>query len=71
MDKILRLVKPADMIEDPISPPISAWEEDDGIPFDEKMETLTTDLDGLFKESNELEKNIRQNLKDIGFEFWI
>ena len=44
-------------------------EEDDGIPFEEKMKTLTSELDGLFKESNELEIKIRQSLKDIGFEF--
>lgn len=44
-------------------------EEDDGIPFEEKMKTLTTELDALFKESNELEGKIRQSLKDIGFEF--
>jgi type I restriction enzyme M protein len=44
-------------------------EEDDGIPFEEKMETLTKELDSLFKESNKLEKEIRENLKVIGFEF--
>ena len=44
-------------------------EDDDGIPFEEKMKTLTTELDGLFKESNELEVKIRQSLKDLGFEF--
>ena len=44
-------------------------EEDDGIPFEEKMKTLTSELDELFKESNELEVKIRQSLKEIGFEF--
>lgn len=44
-------------------------EEDDGIPFEEKMKTLTAELGELFEESNELESKIRQNLKDIGFEF--
>lgn len=44
-------------------------EEDDGIPFEEKMKTLTTELGELFKESNELEDKIRQSLKEIGFEF--
>ena len=44
-------------------------EEDDGIPFEEKMKTLTSELDELFKESNELEIKIRQSLKEIGFEF--
>ncbi len=38
-------------------------EEDDGIPFEEKMKTLTSELDKLFKESNELEAKIRQSLK--------
>ena len=44
-------------------------EEDDGIPFEEKMNKLTSELDELFKESNELEGKIRQSLKEIGFEF--
>ena len=44
-------------------------EEDDGVPFEEKMKTLITELDELFKESNELECKIRQSLKEIGFEF--
>ena len=44
-------------------------EEDDGIPFEEKMKTLTTELGELFEESNELESKIRQSLKEIGFEF--
>ena len=44
-------------------------EEDDGIPFEEKMKTLTSELNELFKESNELETKIRQSLKEIGFEF--
>lgn len=44
-------------------------EEDDGIPFEEKMKTLTSELDELFKESNDLEVKIRQSLKEIGFEF--
>lgn len=43
-------------------------EEDDGIPFEEKMEDLTTELSGLFQESNELEQEIRERLKVIGYE---
>ena len=43
-------------------------EEDDGIPFEEKMEKLTKELDELFKESNELEEKIRKNLRGIGFD---
>ena len=44
-------------------------EEDDGIPFEEKMTKLTKELDDLFKESNELEEKIRKSLSEIGFEF--
>ncbi len=44
-------------------------EEDDGIPFEEKMEKLTKELGELFEESNELEGKIRLSLKEIGFEF--
>lgn len=43
--------------------------EDDGIPFEEKMKELTEELDELFKKSNELEKDIRKSLGEIGFEF--
>ncbi|KZX17179.1 type I restriction-modification system subunit M [Methanobrevibacter filiformis] len=43
--------------------------EDDGIPFEEKMNKLTKELDGLFKESNKLENDIRKSLGEIGFEF--
>lgn len=42
-------------------------EEDDGIPFDEKMKTLTKELSVLFEKSNKLEKEIRKNLEDIGY----
>lgn len=44
-------------------------EEDDGIPFEEKMKTLTTELGELFKESDELQDKIRKSLGEIGFEF--
>lgn len=43
-------------------------EEDDGIPFEEKMEMLTKELGELFKESDELEDKIRKSLGEIGFE---
>ncbi|MDP1624439.1 MAG: class I SAM-dependent DNA methyltransferase [bacterium] len=43
--------------------------EDDGIPFDEKMNALTTKLAEQFTKGAELEKTIRQNLKGIGYEF--
>ncbi len=41
--------------------------EDDGEPFDDKMKRLTTELDGQFKESAKLEKEIRKNLRGIGY----
>ncbi len=46
------------------APPI----EDDGIPFEEKMATLTSELSDQFKESERLEDEIRKNLKGLGFD---
>lgn len=43
--------------------------EDDGIPFEEKMETLTTELGELFAKSRQLEDEIRKNLGGIGYGF--
>ena len=43
-------------------------EEDDGIPFEEKMKTLTAELSEHFKKSRELEEEIKKNLKALGFE---
>jgi len=43
-------------------------EVDDGIPFDEKMKTLTAKLAKQFAKGNQLEKAIRENLKGIGCE---
>lgn len=43
--------------------------EDDGIPFNEKMNALTAKLAEQFAKGNELEKTIRDNLKGIGYEF--
>ncbi|MDU6983955.1 MAG: class I SAM-dependent DNA methyltransferase [Terrisporobacter othiniensis] len=43
--------------------------EDDGVPFDEKMKMITSELDELFKESRNLEDEIRRNLGGIGYEF--
>ena len=37
-------------------------EEDDGIPFDEKMKSLTSELNELFEKSRSLEDEIRKNL---------
>ena len=44
-----------------------AEQEDDGEPFEEKMERLTTELSGLFEESHRLEEEIRKQLGSIGF----
>lgn len=41
--------------------------EDDGEPFEEKMERLTTELSKLFEESNKLENEIKDQLGEIGY----
>jgi type I restriction enzyme M protein len=43
-------------------------EEDDGIPFEEKMESLTSELSGLFAEGRRLEEEVREQLKGIGWD---
>lgn len=43
-------------------------EEDDGEPFEEKMQRLTSELSGLFAQSHELEDEIRRKLGAIGYE---
>jgi type I restriction enzyme M protein len=40
--------------------------EDDGIPFEEKVEAITTELAEQFAKSHELEDRIKNNLKKIG-----
>jgi len=42
--------------------------EDDGIPFSEKMEQLTTRLKTQFEESEALEAKIKENLAGLGYE---
>lgn len=42
-------------------------QEDDGEPFEEKMERLTTELFGLFEESHNLEDKIVKKLAAIGY----
>lgn len=42
-------------------------EVDDGIPFKDKMQKLETDLKQYFQESENLEKEILENLKNIKF----
>ncbi|MDH2879782.1 type I restriction-modification system subunit M [Bacillus cytotoxicus] len=43
--------------------------EDDGVPFEEKMEQLTSELGDLFAKSRRLEDEIRKNLGGIGYGF--
>lgn len=43
-------------------------QEDDGEPFEEKMNRLTSELSGLFAKSHELEDEIRKRLGAIGYE---
>lgn len=44
-----------------------AEQEDDGEPFEEKMERLTSELYGLFEESHKLEDEICKKLSVIGY----
>ena len=43
-------------------------QEDDGEPFEEKMERLTSELAEMFKRSHELEAEIRERLRTVGFD---
>lgn len=43
-------------------------QEDDGEPFEEKMTRLTSELSDMFKKSHELEDEIREKLRAIGYE---
>ena len=43
--------------------------EDDGEPFDEKVQRITGELSKLFVRSHELEDEIRKQLGSIGIEF--
>ena len=45
-------------------------QEDDGIPFEEKMKTITAELRQQFDESHKLEEEIKNNLKAIGYDIW-
>lgn len=44
-------------------------EEDDGIPFDEKMKELTAELAGQMEEEAKLNKEINKNLEGLGYGF--
>ncbi|TMP28376.1 restriction endonuclease subunit M [Pseudoalteromonas rubra] len=46
----------------------AAEEEDDGVPFAQKMATLTAKLSEQFAESAQLEAQIKKNLKGLGYE---
>ena len=43
-------------------------QEEDGEPFDQKMNRLTSELSEMFKKSHELEDEIRKKLGAIGYE---
>lgn len=43
-------------------------QEDDGEPFEEKMDRLTSELSEMFAKSHELENEIKHQLSSIGFE---
>ena len=43
-------------------------QEDDGEPFDVKMQRLTSELSNMFEKSHELEEEIRKKLGAIGYE---
>lgn len=43
-------------------------EEDDGIPFEEKMERLVSELGDQLRQSAELDERIIKNLQDLGYE---
>lgn len=44
----------------------AAEQEDDGVPFEEKVTKLTSELSEQFEKSRELEEEIKKNLKQIG-----
>ena len=43
-------------------------QQDDGEPFEEKMTRLTKELSEMFRQSHELEAQIRERLRGIGYE---
>jgi type I restriction enzyme M protein len=42
--------------------------EDDGIPFEEKVATISENLKGYFEQSSALQERIKTNLKKVGIE---
>lgn len=65
--KTLEDIKAQDFILTPGRYVGIAEQEDDGEPFEEKMNRLTTELSGLFEESHRLEDEIKKQLGSIGF----
>ena len=47
----------------------AAEQEEDGEPFAEKMQRLTSQLKAQFEQSAELEQAIKKNLAGLGYEF--
>lgn len=43
-------------------------EEDDGIPFEDKMKALTQELKGQMAEAQQLDMEIKEQLAKVGFE---
>jgi type I restriction enzyme M protein len=43
-------------------------QDDDGEPFEDKMNRLTSELSNLFAQSHDLEAQIKKNLEAIGYE---
>ena len=66
--KTLQEIKAQDFILTPGRYVGIAEQEDDGEPFAEKMQRLTSELSGLFAESHRLEDEIKKQLGSIGFE---
>jgi type I restriction enzyme M protein len=66
--KTLEDVKEQDYILTPGRYVGIAESQDDGEPFEQKMERLTKELKGLFEESHRLEEEIKKQLGRIGFE---
>ena len=65
--KTLEDIKAQDFILTPGRYVGIAEQEDDGEPFADKMQRLTSELSGLFTESHRLEEEIKKQLDNIGF----
>ncbi|MEL4282615.1 class I SAM-dependent DNA methyltransferase [Shewanella mangrovisoli] len=68
MSADLALIEKHDFVLTPGRYVGAADEEDDGIPFAEKMATLTEKLSEQFAESAKLEAEIKKNLAGLGYE---